>query len=347
MGNENMSVGNVIIFGGTGFIGSHFCRHLIENKLVKKIYLADIKPLNTQQQNNPTLGKALAEGCVEYREMDVRNLTSFAGLDTNIDLIVNFAAVHREPGHQDHEYFETNLSGAENVCHWAEQVACNKIIFTSSISPYGVSAHEKDETTIPVPVTAYGSSKLVAEKIHQTWQKADSKRQLLIVRPGVVFGPGEGGNVTRLVRSVLKRYFFFMGNQGTRKSGGYVKELCASLVWGLRQLEHVEDRIVLYNFSMNPPPSMKEYVDTICSVAKVKRFIPSVPFSLLMLVSYPIEGVAKVFSIQQPISPVRIRKLVRPNNVLPNVLSQSSYEYKYDLNCAMEDWKSENPQDWE
>ena len=107
------------------------------------------------------------------------------------DLAVNLAAIHREPGHQDYEYFETNLKGAENVCSWADQVGCNKIIFTSSIAPYGPAEEPKDEQSLTVPVTAYGSSKLAAEKIHIAWQHKDIEgRQLVIVRPGVVFGPG-------------------------------------------------------------------------------------------------------------------------------------------------------------
>ena len=91
--------------------------------------------------------------------------------------IYNFAAVHREPGHSDYEYFETNLLGAENICKWAENVNCKKLIFTSSISPYGVSEMIKDESSIPIPITAYGSSKLAAEKIHCTWQAKSNQNQ--------------------------------------------------------------------------------------------------------------------------------------------------------------------------
>ena len=35
--------------------------------------------------------------------------------------VFNFAAVHRTPGHEDHEYFETNINGAENVVAFAEK----------------------------------------------------------------------------------------------------------------------------------------------------------------------------------------------------------------------------------
>ena len=58
-------------------------------------------------------------------------------------MIFNFAAVHRTPGHEDHEYFETNIRGAENVVAFAEKWNIKKIVFTSSIAPYGAAEELK------------------------------------------------------------------------------------------------------------------------------------------------------------------------------------------------------------
>lgn len=340
-----MKYKTVFIFGGTGFIGSHFCRHLLQEKLADKIYLADNKPLSAEQSGNGTLKEALSDGRVKFIQVDVRKeIPDFA--EGDVELIANFAAVHREPGHQPHEYFETNIYGAENVCAWANKVGCKNLIFTSSISPYGPSEEERNELSLPVPATPYGASKLVAEKIHLGWKALGEGRKLLIVRPGVVFGPGEGGNVTRLVRAVIKRYFLYMGNKETRKAGGYVKELCNSLIWGMGTLESQGKDFLLYNFTMDPPPSVGEYVKTICEVAEIKRKIPHVPFFLLNAMAYPIEGVAKILNINQPVSPVRIKKLVRSNYIMPGIFRELGYKYKFTLSEAMRDWKSEKIQDW-
>ena len=129
---------------------------------------------------------------------------------TEDDIIFNFAAVHRTPGHEDHEYFETNIRGAENVVAFAEKWNIKKIVFTSSIAPYGAAEELKKETTLPNPNTAYGISKLVAEKIHEKWQNGDAAhRQLTIVRPGVVFGKGENGNFTRLYWAIRGHKFAY------------------------------------------------------------------------------------------------------------------------------------------
>lgn len=334
-----------VIFGGCGFIGSFFSQWLIENSLFKKVYIFDLVALSDKRsrflENN--LGNL---DHIHQITGDVRDDISWFPPE-KVALIANFAAVHREPGHEDDEYYETNLLGAENVCRWAERVGCNKLIFTSSIAPYGPSESPKDEGSLPVPVSAYGGSKLVAEQIHQKWLAADeSNRHLVIVRPGVVFGPGEGGNVSRLIKAVLNRYFFYMGNRDTRKAGTYVKELCAAMCWVLDKQIAEGKNFSLFNMSMNPGPSIEDYVVAVANVAGKKVWVPSVPYSVLLLIAYGIDAFARPFGINHPFSPVRIRKLVRSNNIEPRFLVENGYPYRYSLESAFADWRKECPEEW-
>lgn len=335
-----------VIFGGSGFIGCFFADYLLKNQLFSKVYLYDLE--SHKDKPFPYRTELLARHAerVEYVHGDVRKPLAWKPAEA-VGLAANFAAVHREPGHEDWEYFNTNLYGAENVTDWAEAVDCPSIVFTSSISPYGISEDVKDESTLPVPVTAYGASKLVSEKIHLAWQARDAaRRKLVIARPGVVFGPGEGGNVTRLVKALRKGYFFYMANRDTRKAGIYVKELC-NAIWWVHQLQLKQDKgVLLFNGSMNPGPSISEYVAAVCKVAEIKRFLPNVPYFLLLSAAYGIDLVAKPLGINHPFSPVRIRKLVRSNNILPKFLMEAGYPYLYNLESAMQDWKKDCPQEW-
>lgn len=335
-----------VIFGGSGFIGVFFAQTLIAEHQFKKVYLVDKesvaeKPFPYRRQ----LVKAFPN-IIEVNA-DVRQAITWQPAEP-VTLIANFAAVHREPGHLDVEYYETNLLGAEHVCEWATKVGCNQLIFTSSISPYGPSEQQKDERSLPVPATAYGGSKLAAEKIHQTWLAADaSHRQLVIVRPGVVFGPGEGGNVSRLIKALMHRYFFYMGNRHTRKAGVYVKELCAAMLWVLSYQQQQGRNFTLFNMTMDPGPSIKEYVDAVCRVAGIKRRVWAVPYRLLLVTAYGIDGVARPLGIGHPFSPVRIKKLVRSNNVLPHFLVSNNYPYQFSLDSALQDWKQSCPEEWQ
>lgn len=345
MGLTSLALDHCILFGGTGFIGTHIARFLLSNNLVQHITLADVEAPGKPLWSAVTKAELL-DPRVRYVTVDVCSPIRHGHLPESVDLIVNLAAVHREPGHMAHEYFETNLRGAEHVCQWAEQVNCNRMVFTSSISPYGPTVEQKDEHSLPVPTTAYGASKLAAEKIHLAWQRGGQGRKLVIVRPGVVFGPGEGGNVSRLVRSIIRNYFFYAGNEQTRKAGGYVKELAYAILWVLAWQEEQQKEVVLFNFSANPTPTLEEYVQAVCKVAQIQRSPLKVPYPLLLGASYPIAHIAKTFRFRQPIDPVRIQKLVRSNNILPGFLKAVDYPYQYTLEQALEDWKQEKPEDW-
>ena len=341
-----MTYSSVVIFGGAGYIGSYFAAYLLDENLADKIVLADI----TREKEKiwpDIVKKSENDGRVQYVECDVRCMIVSDLLPENCDLIANFAAIHREPGHEDYEYFETNLSGAENVCEWAARNGCQKIIFTSSIAPYGISPEALTEESLTVPVTAYGSSKLAAEKIHMAWQAGDATgRFLSIVRPGVVFGPGEDGNVPRMIRALQGGYFFFAGNKDTVKAGGYIKELTRAMVYVLDRQEKKGEHIALYNFSLENPPSFEEYVNEVKAIAGISRGVFNMPYQLLLIVAYMIDIIARPLGIKHPFSPVRIRKLVRPNHILPAYLKKNNYPFEYDLRAALEDWKKDAPQDW-
>ncbi|MEY8200628.1 MAG: NAD(P)-dependent oxidoreductase [Colwellia sp.] len=335
-----------VLFGGTGFIGSYFAEHLLGENKVDKVILADIRPICGDRFLG-FLKEFKDAGRLEYIECDVRKpIDEQLKVEEKVALIANFAAIHREPGHEPAEYYETNIYGAENICEWCDLINCHDLIFTSSIAPYGAAEDRKDEASLPVPLTPYGASKLVAEKIHISWQKSSPENQLTVVRPGVVFGPGEGGNVSRLIKAVLGGYFFYMGNQETRKAGVYVKELAAAMLWVHSQNKMNDKPFALFNMSMELAPSMKEYVDTILKVSNRNRLVLSIPFLLLYPISFVVNFLSTLLKINQPINPVRIKKLVKSNYIDPKYLRDKKYEYKYTLLTALTDWKKQMPEEW-
>jgi len=332
-----------VIFGGTGFIGSHFSQYLLDRGIVDNVIAADIVELNSDKTTE-TYKELVSSGKIIFQNIDVRKPISLK-VNTEVLLIANFAAIHREPGHEAYEYYETNLLGAQNVCKWAESVNCSNVIFTSSIAPYGPSEESRDEYSIPVPETAYGGSKLASEHIHRTWQAGDKEnRRLVIVRPGVVFGAGEGGNVTRLVKATIGRYFLYMANKNTRKAGVYVKELCHAMYWALTEKASKEP--ALFNMSINPGPTIEEYVGAVCEVEGIERLVPNVPFMVIYPMSFIATWLARILRIKQPINPVRIKKLVRSNNIIPLYLQENDYSYLYTFKDAMTDWRKDKPSDW-
>ena len=211
----------------------NFAKFLINKNEFSKVILADIRPLKDDCKILPK--EYLQSEKIIYKYIDVREKISLS-LDEGISLICNFAAIHREPGHEDEEYFETNIKGAKNVCDWAEIISCNNMLFTSSISPYGEIDRIKNETTTPYPSTPYGISKLIAEKIHEIWASKES-RKLTIIRPGVIFGAYEGGNLTRMIKALKSNYFFYVDNKELPKAAIYIEELCEFMFWVMQTMK--------------------------------------------------------------------------------------------------------------
>ena len=70
------------------------------------------------------------------------------------------------------------------------------------------------------------------------------------------------------------------------------------------------------------------------------------PSAFLLLIAHLIDVIAKPLGIIHPFSPVRIRKLIRSNNILPTYLVENGYDYKYSLDEAFSDWEKECPEEW-
>lgn len=335
-----------VIFGGTGFIGVHFAKKLVNDSKLRKIYLFDLLSVEEHGYDYRT-NLLRGDDRIHVINGDVRlDLTWFRPIE-KVELVVNLAAVHREPGHKPEEYFETNLIGAKNVCDWAEKSGCETLVFSSSIAPYGPSQGVKDEEALPCPASPYGASKLVAEKIHELWlAQGGSDRRLLILRPGVVFGPSEGGNVSRLVKAVIGNYFVYTGNRDTRKAGIYVKELCDAVSWILLHHLNSSNQFILFNACMKETPSVRDYVEAIVDICKIKRIVLNFPFFLVYLFSWGLEIICALMQVKNKISPVRIKKLVLENYIHPKKLMKLGYDFKWDLRTALKDWKTECPEEW-
>jgi nucleoside-diphosphate-sugar epimerase len=317
---------NYLIFGGEGFIGLHLIEYL--NKEIgipfNKIYSLDIVERHKNRKCN-------------FIYCDVRKeiLLNISNLENSI--IFNLAAIHTTPGHNENEYFETNIYGAENIVCFAKKNGITRIAFTSSIAPYGASEENKTEQTLPMPNIPYGISKYIAEKIHLLWLANDNtNRKLFIVRPGVVFGKGEGGNYSRLYNSMLKGFFLYPGRKDTIKACVYVKDVVRILYEGISKYE---ENPAVFNLTYYPAPSIEYICNTISKVTNIKKPSILVPAWIIMSLAYCINIFASLFGLKfSGIHPDRVKKVMISTNISGEKLQNSSLYLKYTLSEAIEDW---------
>jgi nucleoside-diphosphate-sugar epimerase len=338
-----MASKTAVLFGGTGFVGVFLATHLLREGTVEHVFLCDIEGFQS--------GGYRADLCAQFEgisvvTVDVRREITWRPTFGEVSLIVNLAAIHREPGHAPEEYYETNIEGAKHVTSFASAVHCDELIFISSIAPYGAQKEAVWENSTPMPTTPYGVSKLVAEYIHRLWlQASPENRRLLIVRPGVVFGPTENGNVSRLIKLVARGFFVFAGNQQTEKAGIYVKELAHIITWGIG-LCSKSNSYVLANAAMIESCTMADYARVISETLDKRPVTLSVPYTALKIVSVGVMLLSKLFNVTTSLHPRRVEKLKINNHIKPLTLIESGYQYRYSLASAMADWKTEYPDEW-
>jgi nucleoside-diphosphate-sugar epimerase len=314
-----------IIFGGAGFIGSYMVRYLRE-KGVREIVVADIA--NNVQPKYAD---------VVYKRCDVREKIP-SDLISGTAVVINLAAIHRTPGHEDHEYFDTNVKGAKNVVDFCERTGSNTLWFTSSISVYGPSEEPRYEDSELNPESAYGMSKREAEIIHRKWCEKDPQRKLLIARPAVVFGTRENGNFTRLAKALKRGFFVFPGRTDTIKGCGYVEDLIGSFFF----MQEQPEQYILYNYCYPRPYTIKEICDAFVKVAGLHRPLGTVPLSLML-------NTAKIFQflntigLKNGIHPARMYKLIRSTNIVPGELMKRGYPYQTDIEEGLRRWLADDP----
>lgn len=317
-----------VILGGGGYIGFNWARRLAANHAFERVILADIRP-----------PRQILPARVEFISCDVRQPLHRQLPELFPDWIFNFAAVHREPGHGAAEYFDTNIPGARHACQYAEETSCERLLFTSSIAVYGPTKGPTAEASPKYPATPYGISKLCAELIHEGWRKAGDGRRLRICRPGVIYGPGDPGNILRLIRAVKRGYFVFPGGRKVRKSYGYIEGLLDSFEWAMAQSE----KEVVFNYVERDTEPLGQLVELIQTHLHKRIPTISAPIGPLVLAARLVQLVT---AGRSPVHPLRVRKAALATHIVPAVLAEAGFVFRYDFAASLKHWATQAPQDF-
>lgn len=283
----------IVIFGGSGFIGSRLVPRLMASG--HEVSIADTAP----SQSHPAL----------FSRCDVRDVQAVRESCTGADAIYNLAAVHRDDVRPRSLYREVNVDGAANICAAAAAHGIDKIVFTSSVAIYGFSAGEADEDTEPAPFNDYGKTKLEAEAVFKGWYHARPGRTLTIVRPTVVFGEGNRGNVFTLIDQIRRRRFAMVGAGDNIKSIAYVENVAAFL-------QHVLARppgIDVYNYVDKPDYRTRDLVSTIRRQLGMSGEPASIPYALASGIGAICDAAAAASGRTLPISRIRVQKFCAPS----------------------------------
>ncbi|MEV8253428.1 NAD-dependent epimerase/dehydratase family protein [Rhodoglobus sp. NPDC076762] len=306
----------ILVVGGSGFIGTR----LLETLQAHGHEFTNFdRHLSAQYPQQSITG-------------DVRSAEELTAASVGHDAIINLAAEHRDDVSPLSLYTEVNVGGAHAVVAAAEANGIQRIIFTSTVAIYGLDKNNAAEDSVPEPFNEYGRTKLAAEGIFSAWAAADTTRSLAIVRPSVVFGEGNRGNVYNLAKQVAVGRFIMVGKGENRKSMAYVGNIVGYLASRLDAPAGIEIR----NFADKPDLSTHELIAILREEMNVRAGGSlRLPLPLGIAAGSVFDLAAKITRRTFPISAVRIRKFAADTTVNTDRLRDSGYTATYTLHDAL------------
>jgi nucleoside-diphosphate-sugar epimerase len=284
-----MGLRSILITGGSGFIGTQLASRLEATQA--RFEILDVR-------ESPVFSRSC-------RLLDITNLEKLSE-SVSGETIVHLAAAHRDDLRDRTIYQKTNVDGTKNVALVASKKGINRIVFTSSVAVYGFAPPGTGEDGPINPFNEYGRTKYEAELVLREWQAADPQvRSLTIVRPTVVFGPGNRGNVYNLLSFIASGRFLMVGSGTNRKSMAYVDNVAAFLELATTFGPGVH----LYNYVDKPDLTMNDLVGQVRQILFGKSDVgPRLPAWLGLAAGTAADLVSRMTNWSLPISAIRIKK---------------------------------------
>lgn len=302
------------VIGGSGFIGGWLVSLLLTRHHAVRII--DVNP----SQDHPEL----------LVSADVRDREALHEACRGCDVLYNLAAEHRDDVRPVELYHQVNVLGAHNTCDVAEQLGIERLIFTSTVAVYGLPEGEADETAPIRPFNEYGRTKLAAEQVFRSWAERAPERSLTIVRPTVVFGPGNRGNVHLLLEQIAGGRAVVIGDGRNRKSMAYVGNLAEFLVYALEFGPGTH----LYNYVDKPDLDMNGLVALAHRTLGRGRPV-RIPYALGIAGAALFDWLARLTGQQLPISRIRVKKYAANTRFAAERVARTGFKPRHSLHDAL------------
>ena len=307
----------ITVIGGSGFIGTRLVKRLAKTtdtnlKIIDKVSSYAFSHLS----------------CIA----DVGSVVQLREEISSNTVIVNLAAEHRDDVRPLSRYDEVNVQGAKNICVVANEKGVQTIIFTSTVAVYGFAPIGTDESGKINPFNDYGRTKYEAEQIFKAWQaEAPTERTLVIIRPTVVFGEQNRGNVYNLLRQIASGKFVMVGSGKNRKSMAYVENVAAFIEYAMS----FKPGLHIYNFIDKPDFTMNSLVANVNRIlGRSEKIGFRIPFAIGYFIGKGFDLVAAITGKQFAISSIRVKKFCA-NSVYNTSIDQTGFVSPVPLEQAL------------
>lgn len=204
---------NVLITGIRGFVGTNLTEYLID----KKEFLIT--------------GSSRSKKYIEYLKNNIHSISSYDEIisgSCNFNSYVHLSGkvIETDIKGSEEEYLEVNFRQTKLMFdRFLADKEAEKFIFISTIHVLTDDPGEVlDESYVPKPFTPYGKSKFMAEKY--IMENCPAHKKYYILRPPMIHGPGNKGNLNSLYEIVKRGIPYPVGGINNKRSFLSVKNLC-------------------------------------------------------------------------------------------------------------------------
>ena len=265
---------DILITGGTGFIGSNVARRFAElGHNVSILGLANNDWEARRAKELEGLGVKVILGSV----LDMPIIRSATKAQT---AVIHLAAAQHESDVDDSYYRDINVGGTRNVLEASVEAGVRQFIHGSTIGVYGTAQKGALAEDSPVkPENIYGITKLEGERVASEYR---DRLSLTIVRISETYGP-EDTRLLPMFRYVAKGWFPLIGAGSNKHQPIFVGDLIDAFAALLSNDKVTGETIVLAGPA---PVSTREMIDTVELVIGRhihKIYVPMMPMNVMAL----------------------------------------------------------------
>jgi nucleoside-diphosphate-sugar epimerase len=300
----------LLLTGSSGYIGSRLASRL--NERGHSVFGVDRKQYNGNFFSDTTTGDLLEPSTLERTNL-------------NVDCICHLAAAKGDWGISEEEYYRDNLEATRAIIEAGKDAGVKDWVFYSTVSTLGPHHAPVDEGADFNAINPYGASKADAEKLFHQLASEDPEARVLIIRPSVVYGPGNppSTNIYRLVDAIYNRRFAMVGPGDAIKSTSYIENLLAATIF---LMERMERGVQTYIYVDEPALTTGTLVERIYKL--LGRSPPSwhIPLSVATPIATVSDWTADLTGIDLPITAARIEKFNRSTNFDASKIREDGFE---------------------
>ncbi|HZT03236.1 MAG TPA: NAD(P)-dependent oxidoreductase [Steroidobacteraceae bacterium] len=276
----------VLVTGAAGFVGSHFAPYLAGRGF--EVRAIDVHPPARPQGSG-----------VDFRVQDIRELQGLAQALEGVDTVFNLASVHLDVHATPAQFESVNVKALEQLIELSAAARVRRVVQVSSVGVYGHVAHPPAAEDAPLnPDNDYERTKAAGE---EAARKAARRMgvDLVIVRPSWVYGVG-CPRTAKLIRSLRKGRFFFIGRGNNLRHPIYIDDLSAALELAAAAGPEVSGHI--FNIAGPRWMTVEEMVGEFARALQVSPPAFHAPRWLGLTVGWAAEQVSAVLGAEPPVS---------------------------------------------